>query len=370
MDPRIVSHLAGLLGQRFTNPASQHSQGRISRAVLEDSRDGLLAVLKARTLGMRSDRVVFTSGGTESNNLALCGLVANRPGMLVVSSIEHPSVLAMAQKLQSSGRQVRYLPCRKDGRVDLEPLSDWIVENQSIALVSVMLANNETGVLQPLDELVQLCRPAGIVVHTDAVQAVGKIPVDFEALDVDAMTLTAHKIHGPVGVGGLLMKHDVKLEPQLYGGFQQQSLRPGTESPALASTLAFTCELAIGNQEVRYRKMLQCRELLEGELVTRIPGALVLGSTSPRLPHTPSISFPGLDRQILQLALDREGIACGTGSACASGSSQPSHVLEAMGLPDDVVRGAIRLSLSWESTIEEMQIACEKIIGVVERLRR
>lgn len=368
IDPRVVSHLASLLGNRFANPASQHSLGRSARGVLENAREQLLVLYKAKTVGMQSDRAVFTSGGTESNNLALCGLIANRPGMLVVSSIEHPSVLAMAQKLQQKGREVRYLPCRADGQVDLEPLAHWIDQDQKIALVSLMLANNETGVVQPVDQLVRLCKPAGILVHTDAVQAVGKVPVDFQALEVDALTLTGHKIHGLVGVGGLLLKHSVPLEPIFFGGFQQQSLRPGTESPALASSLVFACELAIQQLPERYERMLACRDRIESELVRRIAGAIVVGRDSPRLPHTTSISFPGLDRQILQMALDKEGIACGTGSACASGSSQPSHVLQAMGLPKEVVQGAIRLSLSWENSLEEVDHACEQIIRVIERL--
>ena len=370
IDPRVVSHLASLLGNRFANPASQHSLGRSARGVLENAREQLLVLCKAKTVGMQSDRAVFTSGGTESNNLALCGLVANRPGMLVVSSIEHPSVLAMAQKLEQKGREVRYLPCRADGQVDLDPLAHWIDQDQKIALVSLMLANNETGVLQPVDQLVRLCKPAGILVHTDAVQAVGKIPVDFQAIQVDALTLTGHKIHGVVGVGALLLKHSVQLEPIFFGGFQQQSLRPGTESPALASTLVFACELAIQHLPERYERMLACRDHIESELVRRIAGAIVVGRDSPRLPHTTSISFPGLDRQILQMALDKEGIACGTGSACASGSSQPSHVLQAMGLPKEVVQGAIRLSLSWENSLEEVDHACEQIIRVIERLSR
>jgi cysteine desulfurase len=255
------------------------------------------------------------------------------------------------------------------GQIDLEPLRDWIARSESIALVSLMLANNETGVLQPVSELAALSKPAGIPVHTDAVQAFGKIPVDFEALDVQLMTLTAHKFHGPVGVGALLVRHSVLLEPMFFGGFQQASLRPGTESPALASSMAFATELAVQEQSDRSTKMMQARELLESILLSESPDAVVLGSHAPRLPHTTSLSFPGLDRQLLQLALDREGIACGTGSACASGSSQPSHVLQAMGLGKPIVQGAIRLSLSWETSEEQVLAGAERIIRVVRRLR-
>jgi cysteine desulfurase len=369
IDSRVAEHLAQVLGQRFVNPASQHSAGRSARSAVEDARDALLRLCKARTRGMQSDSAIFTSGGTESNNLALCGLAAKRSGCIVVSAIEHPSILATAQRLEQQGREVRYLPCKSTGQIDLEPLRDWIARSESIALVSLMLANNETGVLQPVSELAALSKPAGIPVHTDAVQAFGKIPVDFEGLDVQLMTLTAHKFHGPVGVGALLVRHSVLLEPMFIGGFQQASMRPGTESPALASSMAFATELAVQEQPVRYTKMMQSRELLESILVREIPDAVVLGSQAPRLPHTISLSFPGLDRQLLQLALDREGIACGTGSACASGSSQPSHVLQAMGLGKPIVQGAIRLSLSWETSEEQVLAGAEKIIRVVRRLR-
>lgn len=369
LDPRIAEHFSNVLAQRLVNPASQHAAGRAARSVVEEARESLLADCGARTRGMHSDRAVFTSGGTESNNLAIFGLADLRPGILVVSSIEHPSVLAVAQKLQQQGRSVRYLPCQQTGQIDLEPLADWIKAGEPIAAVSLMLANNETGVLQPVKELTQLCKQASIPVHTDAVQAIGKIPVDFQSLDVDAMTITAHKMHGPVGVGALVMKHSIGIAPMFYGGFQQNSMRPGTESPGLSSALAKTVELAVKEQELRSEKMLRCREMLEQELLSSIPEAIVVGSASARLPHTTSLSIPGLDRQLLQLALDREGVACGTGSACASGSSQPSHVLQAMGLSKHVVQGAIRLSISWETTADQTLDAAERIIRVVGRLR-
>lgn len=370
IDARVADRLSSVLGQRLVNPASQHAAGRSARRVVEESREMLLSLCKARTQGMQSDQAVFTSGGTESNNLAVVGICSTRPGTLVVSSIEHPSVLATAQKLEQQGRSVRYLPCRESGRVDLEPLIRWIEQGESIAAVSLMLANNETGVIQPVQELVRICKPASIPVHTDAVQALGKIPVDFQSLDVDAMSLTAHKLHGPVGIGGLLFKQSLRIDPMFYGGFQQQSVRPGTESPALASSFAFAVELGVKEQPKRFEQMQHCKDLLERKLLEEVSGAMVIGRDSPRLPHTISISFPGLDRQLLQLALDREGVACGTGSACASGSSQPSHVLQAMGLEPRVVQGAIRLSLSWETTSEEVIEAACRITQVVHRLRQ
>lgn len=368
IDSRVAEHLAQVLQQRLVNPSSQHGAGRSARKLVEDARESLLGLCQARTRGMQGDRAIFTSGGTESNNLVIHGLCLNRPGILVVSSIEHPSVLATAQKLQEQGRQVRFLPCLPTGVIDLDPLARWIGQGDSIAAVSLMLANNETGVLQPVAELVEMCKSASIPVHTDAVQALGKIPVSFQSLDVDAMTVTAHKLHGPVGVGGLILKHSLKLAPMFFGGFQQESLRPGTESPALASSFTFALQLAVQQQSQRSESMTQCRDLLEKALLSGVESAIVIGKGQQRLPHTTSISFPGIDRQLLQLALDREGIACGTGSACASGSSQPSHVLQAMGLPPRVVQGAVRLSISFETTPEQIVQAAEKIIQVVDRL--
>jgi len=357
------------MSQRLANPASQHAFGRTARRILESAREEILELTGARTQGMASDQLLFTSGGTESNNLAIFGLAQQRPGTIVVSSIEHPSVLAAAQLLEQQGRDVLYLPCDSSGVIQLAPLTERIqLAPESIALVSVMLANNETGVLQPVHQIAQRCRPHSIPVHCDAVQAIGKIPLSFRDLDIDAMTITAHKLHGPVGVGALLLRHSVKISPQHFGGFQQLGLRPGTESPVLAAAFATSVSIAMAELHPTNARMTAMRLRLEEALMTALPNASILGRAAQRLPHTTSIAFPGIDRQALQLALDLAGIACSTGSACASGSSQPSHVLQAMGLPTEVIRGAVRFSLSRETTDEEISAACSIITQVVQRL--
>jgi cysteine desulfurase len=322
---------------------------------------------------MASDQLLFTSGGTESNNLAIFGLSENRPGAIVVSSIEHPSVLAAAEYAGTQGKEVRYLPCSTGGVVCLDQLEEWLATQSTsgpIALVSLMLANNETGVWQPVARAAAMCRQAGVWLHTDAVQVLGKSEMNFAGLNVDAMTITAHKLHGPVGIGALILRHSVALSPQTFGGFQQLGQRPGTEMPVLAGGF----EVAVANAKVnlveRIATMQRLRDSLQEKILAVISNAVAIGTQSDRLPHTLSVSFPGVDRQALQLALDMAGIACSTGSACASGSSQPSHVLEAMHLDTSIVSGGIRLSISAETSDCEIEQAVASLATIMPRLMK
>jgi cysteine desulfurase len=230
-----------------------------------------------------------------------------------------------------------------------------------------MSANNETGVLQPIDLASKICREHGICIHTDAVQVLGKSELSFESLGVDAMTITSHKLHGPVGVGALVLRNGISVAPQSFGGFQQLGLRPGTEAAALCDGFAMAAELA-SNIKERVSAMLPLRDKLEQGIHSVIQDAVVIGCNAPRLPHTTSIAFPGVDRQALQLALDMRGIACSTGSACASGSSQPSHVLTAMGLDEAQIKGGIRFSLSCETTSDEIDQVIEVLRSIIPTL--
>lgn len=371
IDPRVVDRMHELMQMRLANPSSQHAAGRVARQIVEHARDSILKQCGGRTVGMASDQLLFTSGGTESNNLAVLGLSEQRPGAIVVSSIEHPSVLAAAEYAATQGREIRYLSCTIDGVICIDKLEEWLA-NQStygpIALVSIMLANNETGVMQNVRAAAARCRQEGVLIHTDAVQVLGKSDLDFASLDVDALTITAHKLHGPVGIGALLLRHGVSLRPQSFGGFQQLGLRPGTEMPVLAGgfeTAVFNAKAHMPERVVRMRSL---RDALQDRILAAVPNALAIGSQSNRLPHTLSIAFPGVDRQALQLALDMAGIACSTGSACASGSSQASHVLEAMGLDRELVRGGIRFSVSAETTAEEIDETVAKISQIIPKL--
>ena len=369
----VVDRMRELMEMRLANPSSQHAAGRQARQVVERARESILKECGGRNQGMASDQLLFTSGGSESNNLAIFGLSENIPGAIVVSSIEHPSVLAAAQYAGSRGREIRYLPCSCDGIVGLDRLEEWLATQSTsgpVALVSLMLANNETGVLQPVARAAALCHESGVLIHTDAAQVLGKSELNFADLDVDAMTITSHKLHGPVGIGALLVRHGVQLVPQTFGGFQQLGLRPGTEMPVLSGGF----EVAVANAKTHFANrvatMKRLRDSLQQKIVAAIPNAIAVGAQSARLPHTLSIAFPGVDRQALQLALDMSGIACSTGSACASGSSQPSHVLEAMLLDPSIIRGGIRFSLSAETLDQEIDQVVESLTDIVGRLAR
>ena len=278
IDPRVVERMYELMQLRLANPSSQHAAGRQARQVVEQAREEILKQCGGRTQGMASDQLLFTSGGTESNNLAIFGLTENIPGTIVVSSIEHPSVLAAAEYAAGHGREIRYLPCSSDGVVRLDLLEECLVPSSKcspIALVSLMLANNETGVVQPLARAAAVCRNAHVLLHTDAVQVLGKAELDFEALDVDAMTITAHKLHGPVGIGGLVLRHGVLLSPRSFGGFQQLGQRPGTEMPVLAGGFAIAVTNAVTHLAQRVTKMKCLRDELQSKILESIPTAKI-----------------------------------------------------------------------------------------------
>jgi cysteine desulfurase len=384
LHPEVAETMLRAATDLVGNPASQHSLGRKTRRVLEEAREGIVSLLGGKTGGMDADRLIFTSGGTEANQLAIRGLVesafpylksqisnpvaAGTSPNVVISSIEHPSVAGAAEALSRIGVDVRLLPAMRNGWVDGPQLPRLIDERTQ--LVSVMFANNETGVVQPVHDLALLTLERGIPFHTDAIQAVGKIPVNFRDLGVTAMAVAPHKFHGPLGIGGLLLRHDAKLEPLFHGGFQQGGLRPGTESVALA--LGFYTAMVIANRELaeRQTRMMALRENLESLLLAGAPEAVVIGAASPRLPTTTCIAFPGINRQALVMALDMAGVACSTGSACASGSSEPSATLVAMGLPTKQIESAIRLSLSALTTAAEVEEAAKRILKCVNHLRR
>lgn len=362
--PEVASAISRCLAARYANPSSLHQPGRRARQALETARDEIAQLLGADPT---TDRVVFTSGGTEANNLALLGLARGAPGTVVFSTIEHPSVVAAGlhrQRHEPAPRQVRV---SANGVVDLEHLRQLV--HKDTCLVSVMLGNNETGVLQPVSDIAAICHQFQVPLHTDAAQVVGKLPVHFRSLGVSAMTISAHKFHGPRGIGALIVRADSQLDPILHGGMQQWGIRPGTESVTLA--VGMLCALQLWQREAndRRQRLQELRDCFEQEIRNHLPDIVVLGNSAPRLPHTSNISFPGLDRQALLMALDLAGIVCSTGSACASGSTEPSPVLVAMGCPEPVVRGALRFSLGATTTAVEIHRAARRIIQVVKDLR-
>jgi cysteine desulfurase len=369
MLPEVAEVIAEAHRAGYANPASQHQSGQRARRVLEDARERITKLLGGETAGLKPDRLLFTSGGTESNNLALRGLA--RPGNaanIVISPLEHPSISETALQLSRFGVEVRQLPVDSCGVVQAEKLSQLLDEHTR--LVSVMLGNHETGALQPVQEIAKLARERGVPVHCDAVQAVGKIQVDFRALGVDALSVSAHKLHGPIGIGGLLLRHDVTPAPMMTGGFQQQGIRPGTESVSLTLGFLKALELYAERAVENEKHMRSMRDTLEDRLRAEIPSLVVNGCEADRLPHTSNISFPGLNRQAIVLALDMAGVACSTGSACASGSSEPSPVLIAMGLAEPVIEGSIRISLSRLTTAADIEQASQHILRVYKTLQR
>jgi cysteine desulfurase len=375
--PEAAAAIAQADAAGYANPASQHAVGRRARSVLEDAREEIARLLGANLTDRTADRLIFTSGGTEANNLALLGLThahTTRPGRVIVSTIEHPSISATADHLAKLGWQIDRLAVNQDGIIRLDHLEELLTTSSPLGpprLVNVMLANNETGVLQPLAEIVGRCAKQNppIPVHTDAVQAVGKIPVHFRELGVAAMTVAPHKFGGPRGIGALLVRHDVDLAPVLYGATQQLGLRPGTESVSLV--LGFLAALkawhAAGDN--RSRNMTALRDRFETTLRAAHPQCVINGAAATRLPHTSNIAFVGHDRQALFMALDIAGVCCSTGSACASGSSEPSPTLLAMNLPKEIVNSSLRFSLGSTTTPVEIDEAVRRISSVVAAQR-
>lgn len=362
------------------NPASQHEPGRRARRLLEEARDQIAHMLGART-GSGADRLIFTSGGTEANNLAVWGLArgraalrgGGRPGRLVISAVEHPCVVEPAELLARHGWDLARLPVDAEGVARVEMLAELLDDAGSRAtqLVSLMGANHETGVLQPVAEAARLCRAADVPLHTDAVQLAGKLPIDFAALDVDALSISAHKFHGPPGIGGLLVRHDGPLEPILAGSrHAEHGLRPGTPSVALA--VGMQRALAAWHREhaAQTARLAALHARLEAGLRAALPDCRILGDGADRLPQTTCVAFAGLERQALVMALDLAGVACATGAACASGSSEPSPVLLAMGVARPLVEGAVRLSLGHLNTAAEVDLAVCRISQVCHDLRR
>lgn len=351
------------------NPASQHRAGQQARRVLENCREQIVGLLGAKTAGMDADRLVFTSGGTEANNLAILGMLANQPpGHLITSAIEHPSLLGPVGELERWGWEITRVPANAHGVVRLDELASAFCDDTR--LVSIMAANNETGVLQPIEEISQLCVERGVPFHTDAAQWVGKLATHFRDWKLAAMSYAAHKFNGPLGIGALLLRHDVPLAAQLHGGHQQEGLRPGTESVPLATGMLAALEIWHRDRETQAARLNAIRDQFEATITTEIPTAIVIGADSPRLPHTSNIAFVGLDRQALFLALDLAGVACSTGSACASGSSQPSPVLLGMGLSNELIGSALRFSFGITNSEWDAGECARRIINVHKQLRR
>jgi len=354
-----------LSADAFGNPSSLHREGQKAKHALDAARDTL-----AQAIGGQFSEVTFTSGGTESANAALIGVMLanqNRGRHLVTTQIEHEAVLKTARFLQTFGFQVTYLPADSFGRVAPEAVQEAMTDQT--VLVSVMHASNEVGTIQPLREIAEIVHGRGAYLHSDAVQTFGQLPVTVAALGVDLLTLSAHKIYGPKGAGALYVRSGIAMEPLLHGGGQERQRRSGTENVAAIAGFGEAVRYLIPEREAEAARLTILRDALFSELCRRIPGVVLNGHPTERLPNNLNVSFPGLDAETLLLALDQAGISASSGSACASGSIEPSHVLTAMGLPEDHTRCALRLTLGRTTTWDQLLQVLEKLAGIIARMR-
>jgi cysteine desulfurase len=362
----VVDRMAAALREQFGNPSSVHHYGQVAKAALDEARSAVAALI-----GGEPSEVVFTSGGTESDNFAIRGVAeALEPTgrrHLIATAIEHEAVLNTFKALARRGWRTTLLPVDQTGIVSSETLEQALADDT--ALVSVMHANNEIGTVQPIAQLARIARSRGALFHTDAVQSAGKIPVDVKALSVDLLSLSAHKFYGPKGVGALWIRRGVRLHAPMTGGKQERSRRAGTENVAGIIGLGVAAQLARDKMAAEGARLAALRDRLEDGILASVSGTAINGARSPRVPNTTNISFDRVEAESLLIALDLAGIAVSTGSACSSGTLEPSHVLKAMGFPAHRTQNSIRFSLGAANTEADVQRVIEALPGVVDKLR-
>ena len=366
-DSRVVEAMLPLWHEHWGNASSGHGFGRPVRALVGEARRR-----SGQVLGVDASEVVFTSSGTEADNLAIRGVVlaSKAPRHVVTTAVEHPAVLETCRDLERQGLcTLTVLGVGRSGLPDLGELGRALRPGET-CLVSAMWANNETGVVLPIAQIGELAHAAGARLHVDGVQAIGKLDFDLDRLAIDLLALSAHKFHGPKGVGALIVRKGVRLHAMTTGGGQERDRRSGTENPAGIVGLATALEIALQEREAAAERMRALRDRLERELVARVPELVVSGAGAPRVPNTSHFTLPDIEAESLLLLLDQEGIACSAGSACSTGAHEPSHVLLAMGVDRARAAGAIRLSLSRETSEEEVERVIETLPRLVERLRR
>jgi len=367
LDPEVRVAMAEALDEGFGNPSSLHQAGQQARRLVERARAQVAALV-----GAQPDEILFTSGGTEADNLAVLGAVAGVPPgrrRLVTTSVEHQAVLGPCEHLRAAGADVILAGVDGEGRLLLDALARTV--GPETALVSVMLANHDTGVVQPVAEVAGLARAAGALVHTDAVQAAGKLPIDVDALGVSLLSLSSHKLHGPKGAGALYVRRGVTVRPLVHGGRQERTLRPGTENVPAVVGFGKACELARSRLAADAAHLRELRDRFEQALMARVQGCEVNGSVSAgaRLPNTSNLAFAGVDAEALTVRLDLLGMAASRGSACSAGDPAPSHVLLAMGQSAARARSAVRFSFGRTTAANDIDRAVELVAAAVQKLR-
>ena len=363
--PEVLEAMMPFFKDQFGNSSSIHWAGRQVKKYLDEAREKVAGLLNASP-----EEVIFTGCGTESDNMAIKGVALGskeKGNHIITTQVEHHAVLHTCQFLEKTGCEVTYLPVDSEGMIDLEELRRAI-KNQTI-LITIMFANNETGTVFPVKEIGEIAREKGVVFHTDAVQAAGKLPIDLKQVDVDILSLSGHKLYSPKGIGAQYIRTGTKLAPLIHGGSQERSRRAGTENIPYIVGLGKASEIAQRDFAKRRAHLLTLRDRLQQEIIRRIPEVKLNGHPTKRLPNTLNMSFLFIEGESLLLNLDLEGIAVSSGSACTSGSLEPSHVLLAMGIPHEIAQSAIRFSLGWANTEEDVNYVLDVLPAIVQRLR-
>jgi len=360
----VFEAMKPFLTDLYGNPSSMHTFGGQVEKYIRHSREKI-----AELLGCDSSEIIFTSGGTESDNAAIKGVLTALPEKrkIITTRVEHPAVLATCREMQAAGYKLIELGVDREGQISLDELEAEV--DDDTAIVTIMYANNETGVIFPIEKIAEIVKAKGAVFHTDAVQAVGKIPLNLDKSNIDLLSLSGHKLHAPKGIGALYIKKGTRISPFIVGGHQEKNRRAGTENVAGIVALGKAGELAERTMEQENTKVKKLRDKLENAILKTCKGATLNGDKNNRLPNTCNISFEYIEGEAILLLLDQFGICASSGSACTSGSLEPSHVLRAMGVPFTAAHGSIRFSLSRYNTEEEVDFVIEKMPAVVNRLR-
>ncbi len=367
VEPEVLDAMLPYLSQDFGNASSIHSFGQRARAAVETAREQVAALI-----GARPQEIVFTSGGTESDNHAIFGVVeAAGVGKthVITSAIEHEAVLNACEALEKRGVGVTYLPVDHAGRIDLDILRDTLSLHPETILITIMHANNELGTVQPLEQIGRIAADADVYFHTDAVQSAGKLPIDVNAMQLDLLSLSGHKLYAPKGVGALYVRSGTRVRQLVYGGHHQRGFRPGTENVPGIVGLGKAAAIARKSLAEDAKRIAALRDTLEQGLLARVPHARMNAQGAHRTPNTANITFPGIEGEALVIALDLKGLACSTGAACSSGAVEPSHVLTAIGLPPEEARATLRFSLGRHTTVEDIDFALSVVPAAVEHLR-
>lgn len=374
VEPRVLDAMLPYFSAEFANAASIHTPGQKARAAVETAREQVAALI-----GARPQEIVFTSGGTESDNHAIFGIVSSSftsftsstsstsSRHIITTAIEHEAVLNACQALEKEGVRVTYLPTDREGQIDLDELHRAM--RPETLLITIMHANNELGAVQPLEEIGRIAKEADVYFHTDAVQSAGKIPIHVNAFRLDLLSLSGHKIYAPKGIGALYVRGGTRLRQLLYGGHHQRGFRPGTENVAGIVGLGKAAEIARNSLAEDAQRVSALRDKLQQGLLHRVPQSRVNGGGAPRTPNTTNLVFPGVEGEALLIALDLKGLACSTGAACSSGAVEPSHVLTAIGLPPEEARASLRFSLGRHTTSADIDFALNVVPAAVAQLR-